>query len=306
MKSLRIKLMGLALAASFLAVPVLSQPGKLDRKALKSEIKTLVNEEILPFMQEQRQKLDAKLTAEEKARLQSLRTELKSLRENHRETRHQRREQGEGFTPSPGDLQIHREQQRTHRQLMQQAWAIADRHQATLDEIYLTVEPKRQEWHQALKAIADKYPEALERPRPANGQEGEPAGHHPHGKKGRKMLMGKIGRLTMSGPHADVHFLLWDGEAPEEREKGENSRPALAFPNPVGGSFTISYELQQPGEVQITLLKRSGEVVKEVAAGNQAAGSHETTVEVADLPKGMYFYRLATPDGSVTKRFLKE
>lgn len=82
------------------------------------------------------------------------------------------------------------------------------------------------------------------------------------------------------------------------------SRLGSAFrimPNPVTGSTaSIGYVLGEDMPVHVTLVNAVGEVVRVIADEPQAkAGAYSLNVNVADLPAGMYFCRVAT-GGTVT------
>ncbi len=64
------------------------------------------------------------------------------------------------------------------------------------------------------------------------------------------------------------------------------------FPNPTRNRATLTYTLQQEGEVSIQVLDFSGRLIKRVFEGTLDAGVHQTTESFDQLPKGMYFYNI--------------
>ena len=76
------------------------------------------------------------------------------------------------------------------------------------------------------------------------------------------------------------------------------------FPNPVGTSTAISYNLAQSGPVSLTLYNALGERVGTVVSGVQGAGAHSATFTPGTLPNGMYYYKLQSGDFSATRQMV--
>ena len=60
-----------------------------------------------------------------------------------------------------------------------------------------------------------------------------------------------------------------------------------------GGEFT----LQSDEEVWLTLLDGRGRVARKEKLGQLVAGKHQVILQRADLPAGMYFFRLENASG---------
>lgn len=77
-----------------------------------------------------------------------------------------------------------------------------------------------------------------------------------------------------------------------------------AHPNPTGASTAISYKLPVATQVTVTIYDAAGRVVRTLLpAGVQNAGAHEivwdgTSENTRRVPSGLYFYRLATLEGT--------
>lgn len=66
-------------------------------------------------------------------------------------------------------------------------------------------------------------------------------------------------------------------------------------PNPFSVSTALQYELSEDGTVEISLYDATGRLVQVVEkAEMQVAGSHQTVVDAAGLPDGIYFLHLQT------------
>ncbi|GAB5519686.1 MAG: hypothetical protein RhofKO_19370 [Rhodothermales bacterium] len=64
------------------------------------------------------------------------------------------------------------------------------------------------------------------------------------------------------------------------------------YPNPMGNQVTVTYEMAQPGPVEIAVFDVLGRQVKVVDEGFKQAGQHQWTTELADVAPGTYHLRL--------------
>jgi hypothetical protein len=64
------------------------------------------------------------------------------------------------------------------------------------------------------------------------------------------------------------------------------------YPNPFNPTTTIRYDLPRDGQTRLTVYNLLGREVAELVNERQSAGRYEVRFEAADLPSGMYFYRL--------------
>jgi hypothetical protein len=77
---------------------------------------------------------------------------------------------------------------------------------------------------------------------------------------------------------------------------------AQSYPNPATSLTRIEYALPTAGEVSLTVYDLAGRRVATLVSGEQAAGRHAVGWEVADIPSGVYLYRLETTEGTLTRR----
>jgi hypothetical protein len=75
-------------------------------------------------------------------------------------------------------------------------------------------------------------------------------------------------------------------------------------PNPFNPATNISYTLQNDGKVHLAVYDLLGREVLVLVNETQSAGSHEVTFSGNSLSSGIYFYRLRTAEGSITKKML--
>lgn len=84
---------------------------------------------------------------------------------------------------------------------------------------------------------------------------------------------------------------------------------AQNYPNPFNPSTTISFSLAKRDKVSLSVYNLKGQLVNTLLASNLDAGTHSLVFDGKDasgrsLASGMYFYRLQTSEGSLTKRML--
>ena len=84
----------------------------------------------------------------------------------------------------------------------------------------------------------------------------------------------------------------------------EDENPALAlnfelkqnYPNPFNPVTTINYQLSVAGNVELSVYNLLGQKIKVLVKQHQSAGKYSVNFFVADLPSGVYIYRLKAGD----------
>jgi len=76
------------------------------------------------------------------------------------------------------------------------------------------------------------------------------------------------------------------------------------YPNPFNPETKISYNLSQPGLVQLKVYDLLGKEIKTLVNENKASGSHIVYFNAVDLAGGVYFYRLQINGFSTVKRMI--
>ncbi|KXK42912.1 MAG: FG-GAP repeat protein [Chlorobi bacterium OLB5] len=74
------------------------------------------------------------------------------------------------------------------------------------------------------------------------------------------------------------------------------------YPNPFNPTTQLSYNLKTDGNVKLTVFNLVGQSVRVLVDGYQTAGYYEVTFDAADLPAGIYLYKLQVGDYSSVKR----
>jgi hypothetical protein len=77
------------------------------------------------------------------------------------------------------------------------------------------------------------------------------------------------------------------------------------YPNPFNGLTTVLLQLSEPTEVTLKVFDVLGREVKTVLEGAQRApGDYHATLDMQNMPSGVYFYRLSTRTTSITRRMV--
>lgn len=76
------------------------------------------------------------------------------------------------------------------------------------------------------------------------------------------------------------------------------------YPNPFNPETRINYVIKENGLVQLTVYNILGQTVKELVNEIQSAGSHSVSFNAADLPSGVYIYKLKSGDYLSSKKML--
>ena len=188
---------------------MIAQPGRDQQQRhekQRAEMQEYMKSTVLPVLKEQRLKLNTSLSNKEQAELAEIREQMKSLRDTKQDMRADHK--GQDRPTSPPTQEQRRERydlQKQHRELMNRAWAITDKHEEEILALFEEINPEMEQWHQEMAEMRPERPERTERPNQAP---------HRGGKHRMKQGHGKGMGMGLMQP---VHFLLWDGENVPER-----------------------------------------------------------------------------------------
>lgn len=102
-------------------------------------------------------------------------------------------------------------------------------------------------------------------------------------------------------------------------DKNDNQKPNLSiesdplkgdfnleqnYPNPFNPQTTISFNLPQAGEVNLSIYNSRGEEVTTLHQGQLSQGRHSFKFNGAQLASGLYFYKLSSASSSVVKKMV--
>jgi hypothetical protein len=79
---------------------------------------------------------------------------------------------------------------------------------------------------------------------------------------------------------------------------------AQNYPNPFNPGTEVSFSLASASHVRLSVFDRTGRELAVLADGVLAAGEHRAAFSGADLPSGVYFCRLETDRGVVTRKMV--
>ena len=102
--------------------------------------------------------------------------------------------------------------------------------------------------------------------------------------------------VSQREPERDTTLTLTDPSAPERFYLGQNS------PNPFRASTAISYGLPTPTWVKITIHSMLGSEIMTIVDEPQKGGVYAIQFSEPDLQPGIYFYRIQTDYGVLTRR----
>jgi hypothetical protein len=79
---------------------------------------------------------------------------------------------------------------------------------------------------------------------------------------------------------------------------------AQNYPNPFNPSTSIAFTLPHRSDVSIAVFDLMGREVARLASGTMDAGVHEVTWRAADVPSGVYFYRMEAASFKATRKMV--
>lgn len=288
MKASALKSLSLFVFALLLSTATtLAGPGK----GTRGEVKAYYEQNVLPVLHQQRQKLEQQLATADKAQLAIYRAQLQELKQRGKILRESTRPAGvpQGTRPELTEAQKQQLQQlhTETRGIMLNVAQMAQKYSPDINKLAQEVQPQKEKWTTDMKALLEKN-------------------STPEQKEKRAAWAGKSPRHNgASRFFKPATFLLLDPNAPvkTERDLGSTS----LYPNPVVATSQLDYDVKKTGPVTIELLDGRGNTVRTLAQeAKQDKGQHSVQVSLADLPAGTYFYKITTKSGAETRRFVKE
>ncbi len=76
------------------------------------------------------------------------------------------------------------------------------------------------------------------------------------------------------------------------------------YPNPASGYTMVQLTLEQRSQVDISVINAMGQVVREYSDMTMQAGQHPFTLDVSDLPAGIYYCSVGTGTVKTTRKFV--
>jgi hypothetical protein len=76
------------------------------------------------------------------------------------------------------------------------------------------------------------------------------------------------------------------------------------YPNPFNPETSISFDIVEAGVVSLTVYNATGQTIATLVNGSLASGRHSVSFDAANLPSGLYFYRLDAGNFSAVKKMI--
>ena len=124
----------------------------------------------------------------------------------------------------------------------------------------------------------------------------------PGGTEGLEVNFDGTGSWITTGLTVSIQPVTTDVETPAVRPV--SLELADAFPNPFNPRTTIGFSLAQAGPVQLRVYDIAGRLVSTLIDQPLGAGQHQARFDGSALPSGLYFYRLDTTSGSLTRKMM--
>ncbi|QJX47713.1 T9SS type A sorting domain-containing protein [Hymenobacter taeanensis] len=294
MQTTSCKSLGLLLVALLTSLSTWAQSGQNTQgqaKPTRRAVLAYVQQNVLPVVRQQRQKLEPQLSTSDKAQLAIYRTQLQELRQRGKALRQSFRTAGtaQGTRPELTETQKQELQKlRTDQKaLMQEVGKLGQKYEGDIARLAQEIQPQREKWSADLKnlVVQNAKPEQQER---------------------RKHLGGKIRHNNPTTQYfRPAMFLLMKADAPATSATA--SAGSAVYPNPVAPTSQLEYEVKKAGPVTIDLLDSKGNTVRNVAReANKEKGTYTLPVSLSDLTNGTYYFKITTKGSAETKRFVKE
>ncbi|AIZ63416.1 hypothetical protein PK28_06420 [Hymenobacter sp. DG25B] len=286
-----------ALAVLLLTTASFAQNRRPAKSPARQEMHAYLQQTVMPVVRQQRQKLETQLSATDKTQLtayrgqlQAMRKQDKQLRRSFRAANQPQQVQGQAKVTLTDAQKEQLKALRTQRRaILEQVKPLAQKYQAAISQLAAEVQPQQVQWQTDMQAIRAKYPAATPENAPA--------------KAGRK----HSGQRRYFQP---VSFLLLNPNAPTH-SRHDKQQPAVGdeasvYPNPVAATSQLTYEVKKAGPVTVELLDGRGSALRTVVNQKQNKGTYSQAVQVDDLARGTYFFKITTRSGVETKRFVKQ
>ena len=114
-----------------------------------------------------------------------------------------------------------------------------------------------------------------------------------------------------NGNHGTIFGATWSTETPQLitsvtpiNERGLPTQFMLFnnYPNPFNPTTNISYQLPNPGKVELSIYNMLGELVEKLVNEYQEAGFHKVVWDASGIGSGVYFYRLSIGNSSSVRK----
>lgn len=275
-------------------------------KAMREELKTYRETEIMPVLRAQRTKLESQLSAEDKAAIAALRVKrpahVDAPRPAERPNPEMRGKRPELTEAQKAEMKADREKIK----------ALVDKYDSQITALLEEIDDERETWKDHTQEVFKKYaPEGMkERPTRQQGTEkmkgqrtdgekrtekpGKGAGERPHHMQMDREGMGKVG------------FLLLDPNASAQTSTAnkEDFAKMRIFPNPSGTRNTVSYQLTEAGHYRVELRDKDGLVLQVLSNDFYQSGDYKQEIDLSTYAAGTYYVSIVGAEGVVSQKMV--
>jgi hypothetical protein len=76
------------------------------------------------------------------------------------------------------------------------------------------------------------------------------------------------------------------------------------YPNPFNPTTIISYKISEKGQVNVSIYNMNGQLIDQLVNQEMIPGSYSVTWNTSHVSSGLYFYKLAAGNQTITKKML--
>jgi periplasmic protein CpxP/Spy len=254
-------------------------------------------EKIKPIMLEQRAKLESKITAEDKATLAQLRTDIEKDKAEHKAKREEYNKSSDKKERPDREQMENRKAESKNNPNRTKLIALAEKYKADIEPLFAEVEPQ-------IKALKEEMKKEC-------GEKGQ-GNHQERGArcdKGKKEMKGQDENANFEKRENRkyAHFLLLDPnkEVKAKKRQGKSDTSisnVKVYPNPSQGISKIEYELKTPETITIELHDKEGNLVETIERAEKATGNHEATINFSKYTVGVYYVVLKDAKGTIISK----
>ncbi|MEM9918592.1 MAG: T9SS type A sorting domain-containing protein [Bacteroidota bacterium] len=281
-----------------------SEDRRANRRAMQQELRNYHETNIQPVILESRQKLEQKISSQDRQSIDDLRlalaahkkkqkAERKANRQNKGQMESHRSRKGKGKAAKKGRqkglyqfLQQNVESQSIANQLI-------DTYSNDIDLLNKEIAAQEAQWKADKEAIIERHTQDL-----SENSKAEFRKKRSDAKERHKTDIDRMKKLA---------FLMMDpkGEAAAPRQSDAEEDPSIkVYPNPSNANQTLEFETKTAGNVWIDILDSNGKTVQQVYNGYRDPGKHVIDVNVQGLDGTLHYYRINDPDGQRSQKVI--
>jgi len=285
---------------------------KEELKQMKSEIKAYSKENILPEILDLRAELDKEIAAADQEIIEELRGEAKMLKEAYKAKRKELKNELKDTKKSEKKAKKRELKQKYKRHKKDrdarwkeenpESWAKAERlvesYQSDMDRLFERIEAERKTWRSDIASIAERYTSSM----PSDDKS-----------KLKRKIDKYVNKFGENHHRKYLGFLLMNPKGNGEElsssfddQSEAGVRDLQLYPNPAISEQTLQFDLETSGRVKIEIVDKTGLVLSTVHDGDLNAGTHTFQTDISNLKGYVFYYRIQTVEGTVSREFVKK